>query len=259
MGVYYLAFNTHVAALGNKDIRTALSMTIDRDFIASKLVRADKNAAYGFVPPGVTDYPGGARVFYADWPFEKRKAYARDLLVKAGYGPQRPLKLELKTASTGTAEPSALVAAVQSDWRSIGVQTSIIQEDGQVFFSDMNVRNFEVGMAGWIADYDDATTFLALLKSDTGAQNYGDYKNPAYDALLAQADVTVDPKARGALMVRAEQIALNDVGVAPVYFAFSRNLVNPAITGWNDNIMDHHRMRWVCFKDAAARRARSQG
>ena len=259
MGVYYLAFNTHVPALADKRVRTALSMTIDRDFIAAKLLAADKNAAYSFVPPDVADYPGGAKLFYTGWPFDKRLAYARTLLAQAGYGPQHPLKVDFKTSSSGTAEPSVVLAAIQSDWRSIGVQASLTQEDGQVFFSDLNVRNFEIGIAGWIADYDDATTFLMLLKSDTGAQNYGDYHNPAYDALLEQSDHTVDAKARGQVMVKAEQIALDDVGVAPIYFAFSRNLVNPSITGWIDNIMDHHRMRWVCFKDAAERRARSRG
>ena len=48
----------------------------------------------------------------------------------------------------------------------------------------------------WIADYNDPMTFLDLMKSDTGQQNYGDYKSPAYDALLGKADN--EPDAQGA-------------------------------------------------------------
>ena len=40
----------------------------------------------------------------------------------------------------------------------------------------------------WYGDFNDPVTFLGLLKSSTGAQNYGDYNSPVYDSLLAQAD-----------------------------------------------------------------------
>jgi len=46
--------------------------------------------------------------------------------------------------------------------------------------------------------------------------------------------------------VRAEQTMLDDEGMATLYFQVNRNLVNPRITGWVDNIVDHHRTRWLC-------------
>ena len=100
----------------------------------------------------------------------------------------------------------------------------------------------------WYADFNDPVTFLGLLKSDTGAQNYGDYKNPAYDALLAEADREPDAGKRAKMLSRAEQTMLDDEGMVPVAVVVSRSLVNPRITGWVDNSLNIHRARWLCVK-----------
>ena len=44
---------------------------------------------------------------------------------------------------------------------------------------------------------------------------------------------------------------LNDTPVAPVFFYVNKNLVNPRLTGWVDNIVDHHRARYLCEKNSA--------
>ena len=41
---------------------------------------------------------------------------------------------------------------------------------------------------------------------------------------------------------------LDDAPVAPIFFYVSKNLVNPKITGYSDNIVDQHRMRYICVK-----------
>jgi oligopeptide transport system substrate-binding protein len=91
-------------------------------------------------------------------------------------------------------------------------------------------------------------TFLGLLKSDTGAQNYGDYKSPAYDALLAAADKEPDAAKRGQILARAEQTMLDDEAIIPAYYSVTRALVNPRISGWVDNAENFHRSRWLCMR-----------
>ena len=83
---------------------------------------------------------------------------------------------------------------------------------------------------------DDPLTFLGLFQSSTGQQNYSDYANPAYDALLARADQEPDAGRRADLLAEAEQLVLDDASVAPVDFTVNRNLVSPRITGWTDNL-----------------------
>src|SRR5690606_15276274 len=117
LGVTYLAFNTQVPAFQDVRVRRALSMAIDREFIAGKLLRGGQTAAYTFVPPGVADYEGADPPEWASWPLEKRQAEARRLLAQAGYGPGHPLKVELKQRNTP--DPMLYTPAVQADWKAI--------------------------------------------------------------------------------------------------------------------------------------------
>jgi oligopeptide transport system substrate-binding protein len=245
----YLTFNTHdPGPLQDLRIRRALSEAVDREFITGKLLRAGQRPALGFVPPGTANAQTTARPAWANLSFAARQAQARALLAQAGFGPGRPLKLKL--ASSNSPENILLVEAVQADWRAVGVEAQITQAEGQIMFADLRQRNFQTALVGWVADYDDPLTFLALFRSDTGAQNYGDYHNPAYDKLLDAADAEPDAKRRSALLAEAEQILLNDEGVAPLYFGVSRSLVSPKVTGWVDNLENWHRARWLCVKSA---------
>lgn len=244
LGVSYLAFNTHVPAFRDKRVRMALDMAIDRDFITGKLLRGGQTPAYSFVPPGVANYQPTSPPEWATWPLARRQAEARRLLAQAGYGPGNPLRTEIKHRNTP--DPSLIMPAIQADWKAVGVEATLAQNEVQIAYASYRARDFEVADAAWIADYNDAMSFLYLQQSSTGAQNYGDYKNPVFDALLAQADNEPDAGIRANLLSRAEKIMLDDATVAPIFFYVNKNLVSPKITGWVDNIVDHHRARYIC-------------
>jgi oligopeptide transport system substrate-binding protein len=249
LGLYYFVFNTKdVAAFRDRRVRIALSMSIDRDFIAHKIQHGVTTPAYTLVPPGVANYRSPPPPVWASWPIERRQRAARVLLARAGYGPDHPLKIEIKQFN----DPRTLqmVPSVQADWRAIGVTAALAQEEAAIVYQDFRLRNFQVGWAGWIADYNDAMSFLYLQRSSTGAMNYGGYDNPVYDGLLDQADHERDIARRAADLQRAEQTMLSDAPIAPVIFAVNTNLVNPRITGWVDNIVDQHRTRYLCVKGA---------
>jgi oligopeptide transport system substrate-binding protein len=185
------------------------------------------------------------RLRWADKPFGARQAEARALLAQAGFTAKHPL--ELTILSPNNTDTLLLMEAVQADWREIGVDVKIEQNEAGVAFNAYRNRAFQVGSMSWYGDFNDPVTFLGLLKSDTGAQNYGDYKNPAYDALLAAADQEPDEARRAAILARAEQLMLDDEGMAPIYFVVNRNLVSRRVTGWVNNAPNFHRARWLCF------------
>jgi oligopeptide transport system substrate-binding protein len=243
----YLSFNTRdVKPLKDVRVRRALSEAIDREFITGKLQRAGQKPAYSFVPPAVSNYVPGAALRWAAEPLAQRQIEARSLLAQAGYSARHPLKLEMKVDNGS--ETLLLAQAIQADWRAVGVEASIVQNEGQIAFAAYRNRDFQVGLMSWYADFDDPVTFLGLLKSDTGAQNYGDYKNPAYDALLAAADLEPDASRRALILRRAEQTMLDDEAMAPIAYTVSRSLVSPKVTGWVDNPLNYHRARWLCVR-----------
>ncbi|MDP3173100.1 MAG: peptide ABC transporter substrate-binding protein [Phenylobacterium sp.] len=243
----YLSFNTRdFAPFKDVRVRKALALAIDREFITSKLMRAGQIPAYAFVPPGTANYVFDAHMAGYGQAYPARQAEARRLLAQAGFGPDHPLKFQIKSASSN--ETLLLMQAIQADWKAVGVETSLQQNEGQIVFEAYRNRDFQVGSMGWYADYNDPVTFLALMRADTGAQNYGDYRNPAYDALLDAADHEPDGMARAKLLSRAEQIMLDDQAIAPIYFVVNRALVSPKVTGWVDNASNFHRIRWLCVK-----------
>jgi oligopeptide transport system substrate-binding protein len=160
------------------------------------------------------------------------------------------LKVEIKHRNS--ADPMLVMPAIQADWKQIGVEATLLQNEGQIAYAAYRSRDFQIADAAWIADYNDPMTFLYLQQSETGSQNYGDYKNPAFDALLARADKEPDAGKRAAILARAEQLMLDDAAVAPTFFYMAKNLVNPKVTGWVDNIVDYHPVRYLCMPGAKA-------
>jgi oligopeptide transport system substrate-binding protein len=251
LSTYYLTFNVpDVAAVRDIRVRQAISMAIDRDFLTHKLLNAGQIPTTAFVPAPIAGYlpPAAAhpKAYWADWPLDRRQARARQLLDAAGYHPGHPLRLELKTPNTQST--LLVVQAIQADLREVGVELTIRQEESQVAYRSFDAKDFQVGLMAWIADFDDPLTYLTLLKSDTGAQNYGGYANPAYDALLNAADHEADGQRRAGLLARAEQIALDDAYVAPFLVGVNSNLVSPRVTGWVDNAVDIHPVRYLRLK-----------
>jgi oligopeptide transport system substrate-binding protein len=137
---------------------------------------------------------------------------------------------------------------MQADLRDVGIDLSLRQEEGQVAYRSFEAKDFQVGLLAWIADFSDPLTYLTLMKSDTGAQNYGSYANPRFDALLDQADHEPDGARRAAILAQAEQIMLDDAYVAPLYVGVNLDLVSPRVTGWVDNAVDIHPARYLCLR-----------
>ena len=243
----YIAMNGRdVPALKDIRVRRALSESIDREFMSEKLMRAGQIPAYAFIPPGTANYSRTARLVWADKSFAARQTEARHLLRAAGFSPERPLEIEIKVANAP--DTLLIMQAVQADWAAIGIRAKLVQNESQIAFTAYRARDFQIGSLSWYADYNDAMTFLGILKSDTGAQNYGDYNNPTYDALLTASDHEADAARRAAILAKAEQTMLDDEAIIPLFYVVNRALVSPKITGWVDNVARIHPTRWMCVK-----------
>ncbi len=246
VGVYYYAFNVTRKPLDDVRVRRALSMAIDREAIADKILQGGQIPAYGIVSPGTNHYPEGAVADFKAMPQAERVAEAKKLLAEAGFGPDKPLKL---TLSYNTLEAHKKIAvAVASMWKAVGMQTELSNSETKVHYDALKQHDFEVGRAGWVGDYNDPNTFLFLFQSNNKALNYSAYSNPEFDRLMDQANNTLDLGARAGLMKQAEAIALRDMPIAPIYYYVSTNVVQPYVKGWEPNALDHHLDRYVSLE-----------
>ena len=241
---WYALFNTGRKPFDDLRVREALSLAIEREVIAERVMRVGPLPAYAFVPPKMPSYPGTAQIRFRNLPQEARLAKARALLGQAGFGADKPLAFDLHVKSDD--DERRVAVALQAMWRDVGVSASIMALDAKDHYNALANQDFSVAWAAWYADFRDAKDFLMPFQSSADAGlNEGMYRNLAYDRLMDEADHTADPRARGNVLARAEQILLDDVALAPVCFDMSRSLVSPAVRGWVGNVLDIHRTRWL--------------
>ena len=251
LGVYYYGFNlTKPPFKDNPELREALSMAIDREVLVESITGRGEAAAYSWVPPGVDNYEP-RRFNYADQTQDERNAHARRLLAEAGYGPDNPLRFELRYNTSDTQQRIAL--AIQAMWKEVlGVETKLINEEFQVLLANIAAGDItQVFFSSWIGDYNDAHTFLSLMESDN-ASNMPRYSNQDFDSLMQSAAEQVDPKGRRLYLEEAERELLADHPVIPLYFYVSKHLVSPDVVGWEDNVLDYHYSQHLSLAPAGA-------
>ncbi|MGK0546871.1 peptide ABC transporter substrate-binding protein [Halomonas cupida] len=253
LGSYYYVFNHrdgHPTA--EPRVREALNMAVRRDVIADNIMGGTFQKSLSFVPDGIDHYQVQNAAFDdaegndITGDLNARMARAKELLEDAGYDQGNPLTLRLRYNTTD--EHKKIAVAVSSMWRPLGVEVELVNAEATVHYQTIAEGDFDVARAGWIADYNDAENFLALLRSGVG-NNYGAYANEAFDTLYDEAATTLDLDERKAILERAEALAMDDDALIPMLYYVSRNLVNPAISGWEDNIEDDHPSRWVSFEE----------
>ena len=242
LGLSYISINTRRPPLNDLRVRRALNLALDRETITERVLRLGEPPAYSIVPPSTANYlsPGG--MDFRKLPFPERLAKARWLMNQVGYGPDNHLRLVLETFD----EPNnkRISAVAQAMMRLIWVDLDIVAIEAGVHGRNMVSGNYDLGVASWFADFNDASNFLDLLRSDAG-NNYGRYTNLAYDHLLDAAQQEPDLKTRGALLAKAEIMALKDYPWIPMRFRTTQDLVQPYVKGWVDNTRDMHRTRWL--------------
>ena len=239
LATYYLMCNVSRPPLDNPKVRKALNLAIDKEKIVQYVTKADERPATSLVPPmpGYQGPIGGA--------FDP--VQARHLLADAGYpnGVGFP-GVELSFNTLGT--HSLVAQAIQEMWKDhLNVDVGLHSMQWKVFLQRMHVEDFDIARSGWIGDYPDPMAFLETW--DCGASNnHSGYCSREYEALLNQARGEDDPTRRLSLLFDAEELLLQDLPLIPLFYYSLPYLLAEDIGGFEDNLRDVHRFKFLYRK-----------
>ncbi|QUG75909.1 oligopeptide ABC transporter substrate-binding protein OppA [Erwinia sp. E602] len=237
---YYYEINNQKPPFNDVRVRTALKLGLDRDIMVKKVKAQDEDPAWSFTPPYIDDIKLQAPE-WTTWTQEKRNEEAKKLLAEAGYTADKPLTFDLLYNTSDLHKKLAIAAA--SIWKkNLGVNVKLQNQEWKTFLDTRHQGNFDVARAAWCADYNEPSTFLNIMQSDSSS-NTSHYKSAEFDKTLAEALTVADEGKRAEVYARAEKILDNDSAIAPVYYYKNIRLVKPYVGGYTgkdplDNIRD---------------------
>ena len=232
LGTYYVSLNLKRDAFKDAKVRRALSLAIDRDYVANTIMQGTYSTADSIVGPGIVDENGyfhdNGNAPYISADYEANLAEAKKLLADAGYpnGEGYPT-LEYSTNDAGYHVP--LAEYLQQAWSDLGITLTISKMEWSSFTAARRAGEYDVARNGWVMDYNDPSNMLDLFCSGNG-NNDGKYSNPDFDAAI-EASRVADVSEHFAQLHKAEDILMEDTGCLPIAYYNDYWLQSPALKG----------------------------
>ena len=245
IGTYFVNFNCLRPPFDDFRVRRALSLAIDRNAIVTHITRTDERPAFALVPDNIRDAVGGAmfREVGGDL-FQEDVEEARRLLAEAGFpGGQG---FPAITFLYNTRESHKIIAAeLQQQWaRNLGITVGLSNNEWKVYLQMLHSSDYDLARGGWIGDFPDPMTFLETYVTESGNNN-PKWSNERYDALIDESRREGDNVRRLALLHEAEQIMMDEMPLAPLYFYSYPYLQKPGLQG-----VVRNGLGYVSFKEA---------
>ena len=237
IGTYYLSMNLERDAFKDAKVRKALSLAIDRDYVANTLMQGTYSPADNFMGPGWIDMDGkqfkdnanGGQSYIDVNNYEADLEEAKQLLADAGYPDGEGFPSI--TYTTNDAGYHKVVAEyLQQAWAELGIDLQVDIVEWASFTPMRRNGDYDIARNGWVGDYSDPSNMLDLFYSTNG-NNDGKFNNADYDAAIDLSRTTLDSAERSKALHTAEDILMEEAGCIPVAYYNDFWLQSDKITG----------------------------
>lgn len=251
IGTSYYDFNCEKEYM-TKEVRKALSMSINRDTINQVAVSSKPKSAYAFVPFGIpyAEESEDFRTKVGNNLITEDVEAAKQLLADAGYPNGEGLPV-LQLIITNTKENKDKAQILQALWKeNLGVSVDIVTFESKVYWDEHAAGNFDIAFDGWTGDYLDPNTNLSIFNKNRMEKECRWRSEEAlrYNDLLEEAATLADNNARMELFVEMEQILMDEMPVMPLYFRNTMALVKPHVKGFTCDNSGHPLFRAVSME-----------
>ena len=247
-GIYFLEINSQKGVLTNKNIRKALSLAFDRNYIISNVTKMNQIPAGAFVSPNLKDYDGkdfranGGNYIDID-NYQNNVEEAKKLMADAGYpnGENFPV-LEIRTTPGYF---TLICEAIQDMYRSnLGIDILIKSEEYNATYQAMIQKDYDLARTGWTADFSDPMAMLNFF-SKTSAVNHTGFESEEFNNLLEFASKTQNQKERMEALHKAENILFDYMPVIPIIYRMDPFMISPKLKGAIFNPLGRYKFNYA--------------
>lgn len=231
--LYYYGMNTtQHPAFKDRNVRRALAMAVDRDYITRELLKGINRRADSLLPPGIPGHREKANII------EFNPVEAKKLLETTEWGPhKKPFNLQI-AYRVGRDDIRIVAESISSQLKTnLGIEVKQTPYEWSVFLQKWSSKQLQMMHLRWANDYLDPENTISLFFTIDGPENKMCYKNTKVDTLCKKADSLIDMNERVKIYQEAEDIILQDASLIPIYFQKDVMLVNPAVKGIRESAL----------------------
>ena len=234
MGTYYISLNDQEEPFTDVRVRKALSLAIDRDYVANTIMQGIYTPATALVGPGIVDENGyfmdnanGGEPYISD-DYEANLEEAKSLLAEAGY-PDGEGFPTITYSANDSGYHIPVAEYLQQAWGELGITMNIDKVEWSSFIPMRRAGDYDISRNGWSMDYNDPSHRLELFTTNNG-NNDGKYANPEFDQVIEDSRVA-DKTTHFEKLHEAEDILMNDAACIPVAYYNDFWLQSPSLKG----------------------------
>lgn len=237
IGTYYLSLNLTEDVFQDAKVRQALSLAIDREYVAGTLMQGTYTAASNFMGPGWIDTDGsefmananGGQPYIDVTDYEGNLAKAKELLAEAGY-PDGEGFPAISYTTNDAGYHKVVAEYLQQAWAELGITLDVNIVEWASFTPMRRAQEYDAARNGWVGDYSDPSNMLELFYTSNG-NNDGKFSNAEFDAAIDLSRTTLDAAERSQALHTAEDILMEEAGCIPVAYYNDFWLQSDKITG----------------------------
>ena len=222
----YLGFNMEDSVVGDIRVRQAIALALDREAIIRYVMGGSARPASSILPPG--HWAGAPELEL----IKHDPTRARALLREAGYDAANPLRITYKTSTNAVRVRIATV--IQDQLADVGIEVELRTYDWGTFYGDIKAGRFQMYSLAWVGvKSPDIFRYTMHSESmpDAGA-NRGRFADEQVDALIEQAEVSVDLDVQADLYRQIQHRLLVELPYVPLWYEDHYLVTRADISGY---------------------------
>lgn len=251
LNVGYLAFNLERERMGNREIREAIALAIDRDTLTQVALDGAGRAANYPLPEGFLGYPK------VEENLEYNLQEAKRLVEKNKRFFATPLRLHVMNAPRQYfPDPVTVATFIKGQLEKVGIPVQVVSSDFKAHLNTLRNGDFEAGLIGWVGDNGDTDNFLGMFFGSWAAEkgvasNYSFYRNDEMDALLLAGRSEAGLGKRAAIYEDALAVWRRDLPILPLTHGDNIAVIDSRYEGFELQKIGDLRLAPIRLKDSS--------